>query len=156
LYLEDLYEDPLVVVAVPGVAGFDEFQAVTEKAVQQKTLTRLPLILPEPDARLRRDFDRRCRDAGIQDRLRVVVEVGPWSTAMSYVRDGVGIGVVPRSATVGQGGLVVKALPPKLVPTNTVRVICRKRAGTDALDLTEAGADFLEALREAAKKIPTE
>lgn len=156
LYMEDLYEDPLVLVAMPGVASLEEFHAVTEKTVQQKTLMRLPLILPEPDARLRRDFDRRCRDAGIQDRLRVVMEVGPWSTTMSYVRDGVGIGVVPRSATVGQSGLVVKALPPKLVPTNTVRVVCRRRAGSDDLDLTEAGVSFLEALREAAKRMPTE
>src|SRR5687767_2026910 len=60
LYVEDLYEDPLVLAAVPGVPGFDDFQA--EKAVQPKTLVKLPLILPEPDARLRRDFDRRCRD----------------------------------------------------------------------------------------------
>jgi DNA-binding transcriptional LysR family regulator len=151
LYMEDLYEDPLVLVAVPGVAGFDEFQALTERTVQPKTLTKLPLVLPEPDARLRRDFDRRCRDAGIQDRLRVAIEVGPWSTAMSYVRDGTGIGVVPRSATAGASGLVVKPLPPKLVPTNTVRVICRKRPGTDDLDLSEGAVEFLEALREAAR-----
>jgi DNA-binding transcriptional LysR family regulator len=149
LFIEDLYEDPLVLAAVPGVPGFDDFQA--EKGVQPKTLVKLPLILPEPDARLRRDFDRRCRDAGLQDRLRVVVETGPWSTAMNYVRDGVGIGVVPQSATLGQSGLVVKPLPAKLVPSNTVRVISRKRAGTEQLDLSQGADAFLDALREAAK-----
>jgi DNA-binding transcriptional LysR family regulator len=154
LFIEDLYEDPLVLAAVPGVPGFDDFQA--DKAVQPKTLTRLPLVLPEPDARLRRDFDRRCRDAGIQDRLRVAVEVGPWATAMNFVRDGVGVGVVPRSATLGQTGLVVKPLPARLVPSNTVRVISRKRAGTDDLDLTEGAVAFLEALREAARGMGSE
>jgi DNA-binding transcriptional LysR family regulator len=154
LFIEDLYEDPLVLVADPGVAGFDDFQA--DKSVQPKTLTRLPLIVPEPDARLRRDFDRRCRDAGLLDRLRVIVEVGPWATAMSYVRDGVGVGVVPRSATHGHSGLVVKPLPAKLVPSNTVRVITRKRAGTDELDLSDGATAFLDALREAARGVSGE
>jgi DNA-binding transcriptional LysR family regulator len=150
LFIEDLYEDPLVLVAVPGVDGFDEFESLNEKMLTPKSLTRFPLVLPEPDAGLRREFDRRCRDAGVADRLRVAIEVGPALTAMGYVREAVGVGVLPRSAVNGHKDLVVKALPPKLSPTNTVRVICRKRAGSDDLDLSDRGADFLQALREAA------
>lgn len=150
LFVEDLYDDPLVLVAGPRVEGFDEFQGLTEKSLTPKTLTRFPLVLPEPDAGLRREFDRRCRDAGVADRLRVAIEVGPAPTALGYVRDGLGVGVVPRSALNGYQDLTIKALPPKLSPTNTVRVICRKRAGTDDLDLTDHGMDFLQALRDAA------
>jgi DNA-binding transcriptional LysR family regulator len=150
LFVEDLYEDPLVLVAGPRVEGFDEFQGLTEKSLTPKALTRFPLVLPEPDAGLRREFDRRCREAGVADRLRVAIEVGPAPTALGYVRDGLGVGVLPRSAVNGYQDLTVKPLPPKLSPTNTVRVICRKRAGTDDLDLTDEGADFLQALRDAA------
>ena len=151
LFVEDLYDDPLVLAAVPGVAGFEEFQALTEKALTPKVLVRFPLVLPEPNSGLRREFDRRCRDAGIADRLQVIVEVGPCSTALGYVRDGVGIGVLRRSALTGETGLVVKTLPAKLSPANTVRVIARKRAGTDDLDLSEGAVDFLQALRDAAR-----
>lgn len=150
LFVEDLFDDPLVLVAVPDGPAFAEFQALADKSLPPKALTRFPLILPEPDAGLRRDFDRRCRDAGVLDRLKVAVEVGPWATALGYVRDGVGIGLVARSATIGQAGLTVKPLPPKLSPPNTVRVICRKKAGTDDLDLSEGALEFLDALRQAA------
>lgn len=151
LYIEDLFDDPLVLVAVPGVENFDEFQSLTEKGITPRSLLRFPLVLPEPDAGLRREFDRRCRDAGIGDRLRVAVEIGPAPSALAYVRDGLGVGVVPRSAVNGYGELVIRPLPPKLSPTNTVRVICRRRAGTDTLDLTDSGMDFLQALRDAAQ-----
>ena len=105
LFIEDLYDDPLVLIAVAGCPGFDEFQALPDKAVPPKALTRFPLILPDPDAGIRRDFDRRCRDVGVLDRLRVVAEVGPWQTALTYVRDAVGVGVVPRSAAAEQSEL---------------------------------------------------
>ena len=60
--------------------------------------------------------------------------------------------MVPRSATMGQSGLSVKPLPPKLSPPSTVRVLCRKKAGTDDLDLAEGALEFLQALRDAARE----
>jgi DNA-binding transcriptional LysR family regulator len=153
LFIEDLYDDPLVLAAVPGVDGFDDFQELTEKSLGPKALLHFSLVLPEPDSGLRREFDRRCRDAGVADRLTVAVEVGPPTTALAYVRDAVGVGVLPRSAVTGQDDLVVRALPSKLSPLNTVRVIARKRAGTDDLDLSEGAIDFLHALREAARSV---
>jgi len=47
----------------------------------------------------------------------------------------------------------VKALPAKLSPANTVRAICRKRAGTDDLDLSDGALAFFQALRESAAKM---
>jgi len=152
LFVEELYNDPLVLIAVPNVEGFEDFQAITEKGVTPKSLARFPLVLPEANSGLRRDFDRCCREAGVIDRLNVVVEVGPFTSALAYVRDGVGAGIVPRSATMGQSGLSVKPLPPKLSPPSTVRVLCRKKAGTDDLDLAEGALEFLQALRDAARE----
>jgi DNA-binding transcriptional LysR family regulator len=153
LFVEDLYEDPLVLAAVPGCPAFDEFQAVTDKTVPPKAMTRFPLIVPEPQAGIRRDLDRRLRDAGVLDRLKVAVEAGPWQTALGYVRDAVGVGVVPRSTVAGHAGLVVKALSPKLSPANMVRAICRRRAGSDELDLSDGAQSFFQALRDAAAKV---
>jgi DNA-binding transcriptional LysR family regulator len=150
LFIDELVDDPLVLVAVEETPGFDEFVAIPDKTIAPKALTRFPLILPEPDSALRRDFDRRCRDAGVLDRLNVAVESGPCPTALAFVRDGIGVGVVPRSFTAGQDGLTVRGLPPKLSPVNTIRVICRKKAGTDDLDLSDIGRAFLDALRDAA------
>jgi len=151
LHVENLFDDPLVLAAAPGSPGFDEYQPLADKAIQPKALTRFPLVLPEPDSGLRKEFDRRCRDAGIGDRLKVAIEVGPCQTTLAYVRDGVGVGVLPRSIVDRPDGLVVKSMPPKLSPPNTVRVICRKRAGSDDLDLSEGAIRFLEALRDAAR-----
>ena len=151
LFVEELCDDPLVLAAIPEVDGFAEFQALTDRALSHKALTRFPLILPEANSGLRHDFDRRCRDAGVLDRLKVVVEAGPRTTVLDYVRDGVGIGIVPRSAVAGQPGITVKSLPPKVAPANAVRVLCRKRAGKDDLDLSDGAMDFLESLRDAAK-----
>ena len=151
LFIDELYDDAVVLAAVPGAAWFDEYRDLTDKNVPPKALTRLPLLLPDAASGLRQDFDRRCRDAGILDRLHVAVEVGPWTTLLGYVRDGVGVGLLPRSAIRGETGLVVKALPPKLSPPNVVRVICRKRAGTDELDLSAEAVAFIDALRTAAK-----
>ncbi len=156
LQIDDLYEDPLVLAAAPECPGYSELEEIPEKTIAPKALTRFPLLLPEADSGLRKDFDRRCRDAGVLERLQIALEAGPWQTTLAYVRDGVGMGVLPRSALVGQEGLLVKQLPPKLSPTNTVRVICRKKAGTDDLDLSGTATDFLQALREAGKAMGAE
>lgn len=153
LYIDDLYDDPLVLAAVPTVNGFAEFQAITDRSITPKSLTRFPLIVPEAESGIRRDFDRRCRDAGVLDRLNVVAEVGPWSTTLAFVRDGVGVGMIARSATTGQTGLTIRPLPAKFAPVNTIRVICRKQVGSDELDLTAGAAQFLKALRDSAKAI---
>lgn len=152
LYIQDLYDDPLVAVASTTFPEVDELSALTDKSFTPKVLHRFPLLLPEPTSDLRHDFDRRCREAGVYDRLKITVEAGPWSTVMQYVRDGLGVGVVPRSIAQAESAFVSRALPAKLSPTNTIRVVCRTKAGSDDLDLTAAGLEFLTALRDAARQ----
>lgn len=153
LFIEDLYDDPLVLAAAPNARGFAEFQAIQERSMTPKALMRFPLIVPEAGSGLRQDFDRRCRDTGLLDRLNIVAELGPWTSVLTFIRDGAGVGLIARSATLGQAGLTIRSLPGKLSPANTIRVICRKQAGSDELDLTEGACRFLNALREAAKMI---
>jgi DNA-binding transcriptional LysR family regulator len=152
LHVEELYDETMVLAAIEGVPGLEEFYSVTDKTIPPKSLTKFPLILPEPDSGLRRDFDRRCRDASVLDRLRIAVEAGPWTSLLQYVKDGFGVGLLPRSAIGNAEGLVVKALPPKLAPPNVIRVIARRQAGSENLDLNPTtGYAFLECLRSVAK-----
>lgn len=151
LIVEDLFDDPLVLAASAELNVFVEFQALNDRAATPKALASFPLILPEPESGIRREFDRRCRDMGIAERIQVVAEVGPWPAMLGLIRDGVGIGVIPRSALTGQSGLTARSLPPKLSPPNTTRLLYRKRPGTDEPDLSEEAAEFVKALREAAK-----
>jgi DNA-binding transcriptional LysR family regulator len=153
LFIEELFDDPLVLVATREIENFGEFDALADRSFAPKALTRFPLVLPEPESGLRRDFDRRCRESGVADRLRTVIEVGPFQSALSYVRDAVGVGVLPRSVIAGHNGMVIKSLPPKLSPPNTVRLLCRKRAGTDELDLSDGANEFLQSLRETSKRL---
>ena len=105
---------------------------------------------------LRIEFDRRCREAGIGDRLNVVAEVGPWTTILEYVKDGLGIGLLPRSALPENHGLAVRPLPGKLAPLTKWQAICRKKAGTDEFDLSPAGPAVLTSMRTAAKTMRTD
>lgn len=149
LFVETVRDEPFLLAAARD--AFADFHGLPEKAIPLKTLGQLPLILPEPGSAVRRQFDRCCRDAGILDELRIVVEVSPWSTALHYVRDRVGIALLPLSEIRDADDLLTRALPGRLSLTNPVRVIARKRAGSDELDLSEVGRDFLTALKEACQ-----
>jgi DNA-binding transcriptional LysR family regulator len=109
-------------------------------------------VLPEPDSTLRQEFDRRLRESKITDDWDVVLEVGGWQALLAYVREGLGVGLLPRSVWAAQPrGLLTKGLAPDLAPPNVLRLVCRHDPEhPDQLDLTEAGHKFLEALREAA------
>lgn len=151
LFVEDLYDDALLLVATPQADGFDEFSQLPDKNIPPKALAKFPLLLPDAASGIRKDFERRCRDAGVLDRLRIAVEASPPSLILECVRDGIGIGLLPKSSIKGETGLVVKTLPAKMSPSNIIRVIVRRKAGTDDLDLSAEGVAFLDCLREAAK-----
>jgi DNA-binding transcriptional LysR family regulator len=152
LFVEDLFEDSLMLVAVPGCDGFEEFQQLPDKHIPPKALTKFPLLLPDASSGIRKDFERKCRDAGILDRLIVSVEASPARLLREYVCDGFGVGLLPKSAIKHDPNFVVKTLPPKMSPPNMIRVIARKKAGSDDLDLSKEGFAFLGCLREAAKQ----
>ena len=84
----------------------------------------------------------------------MALQVGGWQTILAYVREGFGVGLLPSSvADASPAALTVKELPPRLVPPNRVRLICRPReeSGTGR-DLSEHAESFWRGLLAAAKR----
>jgi DNA-binding transcriptional LysR family regulator len=151
LHVEDLYTDPLVLAAAPSAPFAEAFAKLPETRVSAKALTAFPLVLPEPDSGLRKEFEARLREAGCGAAVQAVVETGGWPVALEYVRDGFGVGLLPRSVAAREKSLLVKTPAPAAVPANTSRLICRRRFDADGgLDLTDRGEAFRDALRAVA------
>jgi DNA-binding transcriptional LysR family regulator len=153
LHVEELFEDPLVLVCAEQAPWAAAFRKLPD-SVPARALTSFPLVLPEPDASLRKELDRRLRSADVEGDLQVVLEVGGWRALLAYVRAGIGVGLVPQSLLVPRrAGLLVKSPAAALAPANTVRLICRYDPDhPDQLDLPRAGEVFCKALRKAVAR----
>jgi len=151
LLVEDLFDDPLVLVCPPGSPWADAFRKLPQTPVHGQALAGLPLVLPEPNAGLREVFDARLREAGVWRQLDVAVEVGGWSAILACITAGLGVGTVPRSVLAAQAEpLLVRTLHASINPPHRVRLIGRARPGSDEPDLSEAAVDFRDAVRAAA------
>jgi len=154
MHVEELREDPLVLACGRHTPWAEDFAALTDGRVSAAAMTRFPLILPEPTAGLRKGLDERLRAAGVQGKLPTVLEVGGWSTILGYTNAGLGVGLLPRSVASDRGkDLVLRAPLVSLLPRNVVRLICRKRPGTEELDLTEMARLFRELLVQTAGEV---
>lgn len=151
LHVEDLYADPLVLAAAPSAPFAEAFGKLVEGRIRAKTLAAFPLVLPEPCSGLRQEFEVKLREGGFAGAVHAVVETGGWAVALEYVREGFGVGLLPRSVAAKGEGLLVKVPDRDAVPANTVRLICRHRFDADGgLDLTDRGRAFRDALRATA------
>lgn len=148
LYVEVLDEDPLALACSPRARCAAEVERLRDGKVPAKALAGLPLILPDPDSGLRRQFEERLRAAGLDGPLRVVVQGGGWGVILESVREGKGVGLLPRRKAEQEGGLVVRSPLPALVPPNVTYLIARRHPGTDEPDLSAADGRFLTLLRE--------
>jgi DNA-binding transcriptional LysR family regulator len=133
-----------------AASWYAAFRALPRKAVQPEALASFPLILPEPDAHSRRQFDAVTRRANVQDRLNIVLEMGGWQTILTYVRHGLGVGLLTQEAfDLDPDGLEVRRLDPTVFRPQPVRLICRKRSPAEGdLDLTTGAAEFRKLLLE--------
>jgi DNA-binding transcriptional LysR family regulator len=153
MHIEDLREDPLALACARHTPWTEEFAALTDGRVSAVAMTRFPLILPEPNTGLRKSLDERLRAAGVQAKLPTVLEVGGWNTILNYTNAGLGIGLLPRSIASDRGqDLLLRAPLVSLLPRNMVRLICRKKPGTEELDLTEIASLFRDLLVQTASE----
>ncbi len=159
LHIDALPMDPLVLVARKGAIQGDEapswskaFAKLPARGASAEALRAFPLILPEPDADIRRQIDQVARTAGVLGDWHVVLEIGGWQAILAYARAGLGVGVVTRSAYERQTeDLECRPLDAKLFPPTRVRLICRRRsAAAEDLDLTPAAGRFRELLLDEA------
>ena len=128
------------------LAGLPKTKAGTD------AFTRFPLILPEPDAGIRKMLDPFLRNVGLAGKMDVRLEVGGWGTILSYVRDGHGVGLISESAVPQSEDLVVRYFDPATIPARETKIICRYKLDTNEPDLSPVAADLYTMLKETASK----
>jgi DNA-binding transcriptional LysR family regulator len=123
--------------------------------VSAEALRSFPLVLPEPDADVRRVLDAAAQQAGVLNELVVALEMGGWQAVLAYVHEGVGVGVVTQSALERDPeGLEARLLNRRAFPPTRLRLICRTRLSTPhELDLSPPAARFRELLLEEGRVV---
>jgi DNA-binding transcriptional LysR family regulator len=161
LQVDALPEEPLLLVAAGLEPGGDSvwypaFTRLPPKGVPAEALRSFPLIVPEPDAGVRRILDAAAQAAGVLNELGVVLEVGGWPAILAYVREGLGVGLVTQTAFEQKSqGLEARWLNRKTFPPQRVRLICRKcSAAPNDLDLSPPATRFRELLLEEGRIRP--
>lgn len=151
LYIETLFDDPLVLVCGKSIrASYRlQFENLPKRTLHPKDLVHFPLILPEPDAGLRRPLDQAFSDHELFGKVDIIMEVGGWAATLDFVRQGWGVGIVTKSAVTSEQGL----LPPRHIdlpdaPLTAVRLIARLGGSDGAADLLSEAYRLAELIRQ--------
>jgi DNA-binding transcriptional LysR family regulator len=117
-----------------------------------KAFCSFPLILPEPDAGIRKGLDEVVRSRSLLNKLDIAPEIGGWATILAYVRDGFGVGVVSEGALTDSEGVTLRKLDPDSFDPIVARLICRRATGPgEEPDLTEPTRAWCDELRRLAR-----
>jgi len=131
------------------------------RPITARELAGLPLILPEPDAGRRQQFDTWFKKSTGQV-PNVALEVGGWQSILQFVQAGLGVGLTTEQAIQSmrwnatrrqssKAAVTVKMLDEQDFPPDEIRVIARKQQGRTTPDLTPIAHQFYELLKlEAA------
>jgi DNA-binding transcriptional LysR family regulator len=83
-----------------------------------------PLVLPEADSPIRKQWDERVGRQESDKPPQVVLEIGGWHVLLGYVLAGFGVGLLPRSVVAGAGAkLRARPLPEILRPANRLYTV---------------------------------
>lgn len=155
LYIEKIDEEPLALACARESRWADSFHLWREGRVSAKMIASVPLVLPDPDSGLRRQFEERLRIAGVDSGLQIAVQGGGWDVILEAVRSGQGIGLLPRTKA-ESAGLLTRAPLPSLLPCNATYLIARKCPGSEDPELTEPDRRFLVLLRDEVTRFHRE
>ena len=163
LFIEPLHLDRFVVVGNPPAKAawakaWDSLPV--RRALTAKEIVELPLILPEPDASRRQQFNKWSAKANDKS-PNVVLEVGGWLNLLQFVQFGIGVGFATEQAvaafeamkstrSTAKSSMVVRSLDESDFPPDQVRLIARKRQGREKPDFGPSAERLLELLRETA------
>ncbi len=155
LHVESLASHRLVLVGAIDSPWHGRLRALPRDGVPPEALARFPLILPEPDAGIRKELDAILRRHDVLGRLTIALEIGGWSPILTYVRDGFGVGIVSEAVLADEKDLIVRPLDPAVFPPIASKLICRRAAGIkNGVDLSEDGAAWRDAILHAFKVGP--
>jgi DNA-binding transcriptional LysR family regulator len=151
LHIEPLVTYRLALVCASPSKWDSKLRALPKAGVPPEALCSFPLILPEPDAGIRKGLDEVLRSRGLLNKLDVALEIGGWTTIMAYVRDGFGVGVVSEGALTDSEGVMLRRLDPGSFDPIVARLICRRAARPgEEPDLTEPARAWCDELRRLA------
>lgn len=153
LFVETIASDRLALVCAEDTPWSKLLRQLPAAAATLKDLTHFPLILPEPAAGIRKGLDQALRQQGLFGKLDIVLEIGGWNAILTYVRDGLGVGLVSEAALPGNGKLIARYLDADSFTPIAIKLICRRALTTgEELDLSPEGLAFRTTLRQAAHK----
>ncbi len=147
LYIEPLVTYRLALVCASGTKWESKLRSLPKVGAPLEAFGSFPLILPEPDAGIRKGLDEVLRSHGLPGKLDIALEIGGWATILSYVRDGFGVGLVSEGALDDPTGLIVRPLDRSTFSPISVKLICRRLAGSgEELDLSEVAMNWRRCL----------
>ncbi len=165
LYIESLHLDRFVVVGnppakAPWSKAWDALPV--RRPLTGKEIADFPLVLPEPDASRRQQFDRWFSQANNRS-PNAILEVGGWMSLLQYVQFGIGVGFATEQAVSAheamrpsrsgsKPSMVVRSLDENDFPPDQVRLIARKPQGRDTPDFGASAQRLLELLRMTSSK----
>lgn len=160
LHIETLQQDRFVVAANPSpksnwAKAWDALPV--RRPLAAKDLGELPLILPEPDARRRQQFESWLR-RGSDKTPNVVLEVGGWLNLLRFAQSGLGVAFATElavssfeSSKPGRAGakpsLTVRMLDERDFPAEQIRLIARRQQGHTTPDLSASAFRLYELLK---------
>jgi len=149
LHIEPLVAHSLALVCAADSPWNRSVRSLPKDGVPAEGLARFPLILPEPDAGIRRGLDEILRRHGVLGRVQIALEIGGWGAILAFVRDGFGVGIVSEAVLKDERGLTVRPLDPTLFPLIESKMICRRLSGSGhELDLSEAALTWRHTIRK--------
>lgn len=153
LHIETISSDRLAIVAADETPWSDTVKHLPAGGVTLEDLAKFPLILPEPAAGIRKGLEQALRRHGLLSSLDVILEIGGWNAILTYVRDGLGVGLVSEASVPTNGRLLVRYFDSDCFAPIAIKLICRRSltAGED-LDLSPEALSFCKTLRRAARR----
>jgi DNA-binding transcriptional LysR family regulator len=161
LYVEAIKTDRFVVAANPPAKSTwaKAWDALpVRRPLTAKDLVGLPMILPEPDAGRRKQFDSWFKRS--TDKVpNVVLEIGGWQSLLGFAQSGVGVGFATEEAVhsmessrsgrhSAKPSLQVRLLDEKDFPPDELRLIARKQQGHITPDLSSSAQELYELIKE--------
>jgi DNA-binding transcriptional LysR family regulator len=153
LHIEPLVTSQLCLVSATGNKWAAKLRSLPKAGAGPEALCSFPLVLPEPDAGVRKGMNAVLRSMGLLSKLDIAVEVGGWATILAYVRDGFGVGVVSEGALTDSEGITRRELDPDSFQPTVSRLICRRvSGGGESLDLSDQALSWRKTLQQFAKR----
>jgi DNA-binding transcriptional LysR family regulator len=165
LLVQDLFEDRLMVIASPP-AKVEWSRAWSQLPVRRPLradeLNDLPMILPEPDATRRRQFDEWFMRHNGRAPL-VAAELGGWQNILTFAMAGLGVGLVTEQTVSNMRRTLAgrelsrlndstRLLDENEFPPDSVRLICRRIYGKELPDLKPEAIQLMKNIFDAVKR----